>query len=301
MSSPIINVFFNNRVDLENSLGERVLYISLQGRLGNQLFGLSDAYSLHKKFDLKIAIDITEVLSSGFGVPEWTKYTLNWDWLVIISNLNTSSQIYSGKRFNLGSVRNLDSASPVDNFHGFMASLEAIYNSGLFNRGEFPFNNLEFSKLKDNDLAVSMRLGDYYANPHLGILPLSYYKKSINSFNAASNFSEVVLFSDDLKEGKSKLESIGILVNKFQSGSTSLEILGTLSSANFIIGSNSTFAFWGAYFSKAETIFPEPFYLSNPNWHKKLYWEDLSTVRYSKFPRIRYVRNLILSYKSRHK
>ena len=68
MSSPIINVFFNNRVDLENSLGERVLYISLQGRLGNQLFGLSDAYSLHKKFDLKI---MSKFMSS-FGMNRLT-------------------------------------------------------------------------------------------------------------------------------------------------------------------------------------------------------------------------------------
>ena len=50
-------------------LGNDNLYYVLQGRLGNQLFGLSEAFRIHKKLSKKIVIDISEIILNGFSIP----------------------------------------------------------------------------------------------------------------------------------------------------------------------------------------------------------------------------------------
>ena len=74
-----------------------------------------------------------------------------------------------------------------------------------------------------------------------------------------------------------------------------LAYLAALSSADIIVQVNSTFAFWGSYFSKARMLIsPHPFYLSDPNWNKDLFLERQIEIQYLEFPKVEFFRKRIL-------
>ena len=297
MQSALIKTNFKNQTSFEKQVGENFIYFRLQGNLGNQLFGLSDAFSLHKRFDRQIAVDISHVIAAGFPVPEWTQLIANWDWIQVILNesLDLDVTIASMSRMT-------ESESRINQvfYNGFRPSIEQIELSGLFTRGVFPFDKAIDQNLEGNEIALSIRLGDYQQNPHFGILPVEYYKKAITRFNDLDN-PKYVIFSDDLPAAKKYLEKTKIEISREIGGKSNLSILQSLSTAKYVISSNSTFSFWGAFFSKGIVVFPDPFFLAEPNWHKGLLWESAREVRHTALPKIRYFLRLVKTYRSRHR
>lgn len=282
---------FKDPVEALENLNPGGVLLQIQGRLGNQLFGLSEAWRLHKIFETRVTLDITPVVSAGFGIPEWVEICENWDWMSCLINENEFAPN------NQIGITNLSNCQDIENhryFRGFRNDLLAINESGLFEKGVIPKEFASVSKHAFNDfVAVSVRLGDYSSNPHLGILPLRYYEFAVKKLPDEIKKLPKVIFSDDLERTAEYFENSSISPSSYQTGQTALESLVQMSSARAIINSNSTFSFWASYFCSGTILSPNPFYLGIPTWHKDLMPKDFIEVTHTKFPRLSYKSSLI--------
>lgn len=272
-------------------IAEEYLHFEIQGRLGNQLFGLSDAYMLGKHFKRKVLLDISSV-TKEYGKPEWVRYADQWDWAEVVDIEVSHSEKQGYRKVNIGTSDPLVEA-PNSHFHGFIPSVEAVESAGLFKRGKFPFPSDSKELSKTNQLALCIRRGDYHQNPHLGILPPKYYKKALSKFLPLQQYEKIVVFCDSREETIRFLDTNKILYDEINEKVNALDALRDLAKSKKIIAANSTFSFWGSYFSNASTYFPEPFYLSEPKWGKKLVGTS-QIIKYAKMPRINYLTHLIL-------
>lgn len=270
---------------------EQYLHFEVQGRLGNQLFGLSDAYRLGRHFNRKVLLDIKSV-TDQYGKPDWVKYASQWEWAEVIDSVLVHLEEQGYKTVNVGVVDPLKQ-DPNSHFHGFTPSISSVDSAGLFTKGVFPFPSDEKDLVKENQLALCVRRGDYHQNPHLGILPPKYYKKALSRFLPSQNIEKIVVFCDSREETISFLECNEISYNEINQEENALEALRDLSMSSRIIAANSTFSFWGSYFSNSVSYFPDPFYLSQPSWGKKL-TDGFEVIKYLRVPRIHYFTQLLL-------
>ena len=268
------------------------IFFRLQGRLGNQLFGLANAHYLSKFYGANVIIDLSD-LPSDAGEPEWLKFAEEWDW-AIFSNHSKSTLLPSNLiKFVLDESTPLPINPTGILFMGFIPSVEIIQKSGLFQPHIFPFTSLEFQTLEPNSLAVCVRRGDYNSNPHLGILPKKYYVKAFKIIRKKISVSKIIIFTDDVEGTRDFLEKEHINFDDIDAQTSALCALGTLSTASAVICANSTFSFWGAYFAKAPYIGPHPFYLSNKDWNKNLLRSSDIKVIHTHFPIMIYTLNLV--------
>lgn len=117
-----------------------------------------------------------------------------------------------------------------------------------------------------SDISISvchLRAGDYVGSPADSLLPVSYYKNAMHQMLLRNNDMKFVLLSDDYEYGSRYANELGIeFVGSTASGSTDKYIAphhkggdisvdyAILNSAQNIIVSNSTFAWWAAWTNK---------------------------------------------------
>ena len=270
---------------------QQYLHFEVQGRLGNQLFGLSDAYRLGRHFNRKVLLDIKSV-THEYGKPDWVIYASHWDWAELVDSEVVHSEEQGYKKVNVGLLDPLKQ-DPNSHFHGFTPSISSVESSGLFAKGVFPFPSDDNDLVKVNQLALCVRRGDYHQNPHLGILPSTYYKKALSNFLPLQQIEKIVVFCDSIEETIEFLESNEIFYNEINQQENALEALRDLSKSSKIIAANSTFSFWGCYFSNSISYFPDPFYLSQPRWGRKL-TDGFEVIKYVRMPRIYYFTQLLI-------
>ncbi len=128
---------------------------------------------------------------------------------------------------------------------------------------------------------IQFRLGDYLSksNVRLGVVNADYLNKGLNLLRIDS-FKQVVVFTDDNVEAQKRLlldfKGSVIYVSKHISALTCMLLM---SKANWLLISNSTFGWWGAYLSSektSKTIAPVPWFkaLDEPaglipeNWNR---------------------------------
>ena len=287
----------NVTTDIEGN----VIYFRLHGRLGNQLFELSEAHFLHLKLGATVILDISRISQSFSDLPEWVKFAEDWDWCFIFMNTNINFLSETQEFFDMSTYREIEQISGENFFEGFRPSVLAIAESGLFQKGKFPFLIHLEKSLPSNSLAISVRIGDYQNNPHLGVLPSRYYRKSFKIATSHWRPSNIYIFSDDLDAAAGILSNFEYSFNyDLDRGMTPMQSLLLLSKSDRIIVANSTFSFWGAYFSSAKVFFPNPFYIALPKWHKNLLFNGAIEIRHTHFSRLYYYGRLLLSYQKRH-
>lgn len=128
---------------------------------------------------------------------------------------------------------------------------------------------------------IQFRLGDYLSksNMRLGVVNADYLNKGLNLLRIDS-FKQVVVFTDDNVEAQKRLlldfKGSVIYVSKHISALTCMLLM---SKANWLVISNSTFGWWGAYLSRentSQTVAPVPWFkaLDEPaglipeNWNR---------------------------------
>lgn len=301
MQREIFTCSCQSSLEFKNSIGFEFSYFRLHGRLGNHLFELSEAYFLFRQLGRKILLDITDVLEPSKALPEWISLIDGWDWLIIVMNPERKLEDRFDDLFNMSNYENTKNLGGIFFFEGFRPSISALEESGLFQRGQFPFPISVPKQVPKKSLSISVRVGDYLQNPHLGVLPSSYYHKSIRMLTRDWAPSKVIVFSDDLEASSKILPTVDIEYDfHFDTGMTPLQSLFLLSTSERIIVANSTFSFWGAYFSNAKVVFPNPFYIALPRWHKELLFDSAKEIRHTFFPICRYYLKLLSTYRSRH-
>jgi hypothetical protein len=273
-----------------NFLSSEFIHFEIQGRLGNQLFGLSDAHRLGRFFNRKVVLDVFSV-THEYGEPEWLDFVSEWEWAEVSKFVPIHSESQEYRRVNVGAI---DGKTQKINsiFHGFNPSIKQIEESGLFFKGEFPFSQSGGGETNIENLALCFRRGDYHNNPHLGILPSHYYIKAIAELRVPSQSIKTTIFSDSKAETIKFLKENDIPFDRFDDEISALTALKLLSGYGFIVGANSTFSFWGTYFSKSKFTLPTPLYVAAPKWGTELF-EGSIAIKYIRFSRARYYFRLL--------
>ena len=147
-------------------------------------------------------------------------------------------------------------------------------------------NNFEdlhtYGKLsKDEEpLCVHVRLGDYFNEPKIGILPAKYYHDALHYQFSKFNYKKIWLFSNDSERAMGvippEFKSMVRIVESDLSSAQTLEVMRLCS--GYVIA-NSSFSWWGAFLSKKHSpivvcpqkwfkISDDPNFITPPNWHK---------------------------------
>lgn len=120
-----------------------------------------------------------------------------------------------------------------------------------------------FPILKNDCCAVHIRRGDYVIQQeHHPVISLSYYQKAYGLIN---HKIPLIIFSDDLEWCKKNLSKffynrVIYFEDHFVKNPTAITALALMKECNYMIGSNSSFSWWGAWLNtdkKGLKIFPE--------------------------------------------
>lgn len=260
---------------------EKKTYVRMTGGLGNQLFKLMNAFTISKKQNRKLILDISWfsnssdprklVASRDLGInyfPSIRQFkTFQWKSSLlfrrtgqIARRLPTSLQIIIGYlteenmstfvkknraiRFIDGSFEDISLFPSTDDIHNLL---------------KFPL--LEDGWLKEklreistsNTLALHVRRGDYMNLREMyDIVSITYYQNAIKEFELRHGKPVIYLFSDDLKNALEFLD--GKIIPDFIVDTprevTAPEILRLMSNFKGIIASNSTFSWWAGFLGK---------------------------------------------------
>ena len=275
------------------------LGVKISGGLGNQLFQLCFAHSLHLSSSEKIFLDIEEFQT--FNFPQLSPLLL----MPIDScEFGTFVKRRSGLPF-LGrkqvlTEKVLSSKTPAvkadqkltivnENYRQFVPNfleLKQAYFTGTFSSYkywhsgfnstiEWVTNNVSRLPMDDGnfssyDLSVHARRGDYISNPKTrffhGYCDTTYFDKAFRLIKYHDASIDSVLVSSDDSIFASELRTIAAKyfgeVHILEEDSA-LEALLQLSKCKSFIGSNSTFSWWAGYLSPKDIrIFPSDWYLS---------------------------------------
>ena len=100
---------------------------------------------------------------------------------------------------------------------------------------------------------VHVRLGDYarWANrSRIGLLPHSYFREAMAIAREQFPSNEVRLVSDEPSRALSFLEQGGLRVDGVEDAPNAIDALSFMDRSSCIVASNSTFAWWGAFWSR---------------------------------------------------
>ena len=281
--------------EIEKFFKEDLSYFRLQGRLGNQLLGLSDAHLVYKLTGRRVVVDVYEI-SKATHKLELLDLFEDFDWAIPLNSPIKNMFEINKSIKNLADTKLSHELRDFKYFFGFKPSLTYIEESGLFLKGQPSTLKLCRHDKSEYDVAICIRRGDYVSNPHLGLLSSKYYKDALKLLKLDDKVVHVEIFTDDV-DGTQDFAKRNFDFN-FQINMTSspLKALAEMSSHSRIVVANSTFSFWGSYFSNAESVFPSPFYLSQPKWHSELISTGDRIIEWTSFPKVRYLLNL-LKYK----
>jgi hypothetical protein len=244
-----------------------MIILIVKGGLGNQLFQLSFADYLSKKYNKKLLIDDKYLLYNRISNTK-RNYSLDLIFtkkhkkinifLSLIVNIYT--RIFSKFKLNLENINIID-----DSFQNFdIINKNSIlilsgYFQGFINQKTIntsfisSFSLVEYkTKFKNsrNKVCVHIRRGDYlkYSNIYHN-QELLYFMKSINYINKYCNGHIFLFFTDDTSWviENFKIDNITYFIASTDNDVS--DFLEMSNCQNFII-SNSTFSYWAANFSK---------------------------------------------------
>lgn len=225
--------------------------INTMGGLGNTLFQVSVAYSISIRDNMNLLIDTTNHYGSHYGI---SKYKNNILRNISFSDKSLSYTHYGEQGFNYYEIPNfLENTKLIGHFQSekyfvkYRDSILDLYSPTkdittklMELYGEILKNN--------NTTSLHIRRGDYVGLPnHHPVLPMDYYKNSINYFSDSQIY---LIFSDDIEWCKSNL---AFIENKiFVDNLDDYEELYLMSICNNNIIANSTFSWWGAWLNTNE-------------------------------------------------
>jgi hypothetical protein len=262
----------------------------LSGRLGNQLLGLSDAFLINKITGRRPLLLLYENQISDFllqfGKDDWFD--------VFQGSFSRPIRLFLGQP--LSDLENLSrlNQGAIDGFQGFTRSHAIHELSGLLCQQMVSQAIGVSAEERDDTVTVTIRRGDYLRNPHLGVLPLSYYKKALSLLERnEKKISDVTVFCDSLESieyvATTWLGKVGQLKFTEQASQDWIQIF----LSKYCISANSTFSYSARLGKLDKTVLPFPFYLRvQSNFIPNSTW----TVSHCRNPFTRYHTNRLRSY-----
>ena len=275
-----------NKFDFDNLIDDNSFVFRLTGGLGNQLFGLSEAYGIQRETNKRAYIDISKIEHT-----EKSRSSLLWandnklDGNFTLINLTGSNFVEDCKFNNISQTQ----TSRYNRYlTGWVPSYNRIIKNGLWIPGEAP-NFMSFFKEDTIENIIHIRLGDYKYTKPFKPLPQEYYIRSIAKLNLINE--EIHLFSDDPESILDFYPIFSKYNAKIRFEIDLAKTLFMLAKSQKYITSNSTFGFWGYYFGNHRSItVPKPFYDFKPS-----FCEDLWSVSHAKSKKLYQVPYISLS------
>lgn len=167
----------------------------------------------------------------------------------------------------------------VENVWDNMANF--LQSSRTFER----FVNIE----KIDRIACHLRFGDYADDPVTksfhGLTKADYFKNSIQELSLEfSSSPDLIVVTDNVYRAKKFITELNLGVStEFISTNNSIMDLHQISKSSHIVISNSTFAWWGAWFAykshEAKVVCPRPWFADSMDPDLPIYVSDWNTVK----------------------
>lgn len=260
------------------------IYYRITGGLGNQLFGISESFILHKLTGKHVVVDFAHADHVFPG--QKNPFHINEPWIssMVFQPANTTTDVI---------LRNLNKDKILQDdkfFTGWRPNLKIIRQSGYFKRHTTPhFWQYKHDIVEDPYVSLHLRFGDYRHAASLGgdiTVNQLYLRDALKIVVSEVGIRFIKVFSDDIKLSKKFCLPFRNLEFEFVENQNSVQDLISISRSQAIVASASTFSFWAAFFSSAQiVIFPKPFFPINPNWEKSLLdesWTRLERRRISR-------------------
>lgn len=256
-----------------------LITIESQGGVGNQLFQLALALELKNVNSFEVNLDIWRHQINGarrFEIPSE---------FLGVQTVNSFKQSMAGNSLTRRISRNarfrIDPKIYLEKGHSFDPKILGIGNDhrliGYFQSWKYSINSIDFLREKMNSLAnaskwvqehhddlqaegpwfaVHVRRGDYLLPKNQmshGILPLTYYEKSLVQMMKLVPNARPVLFSDDIDGAWKSLKHLNLPNFAFRKPNlgSPLEHLLLMSQANGLILANSSFSWWAAWLKES--------------------------------------------------
>jgi hypothetical protein len=235
----------------------------LQGRLGNQLFQWAFGNYLIKEFGRNISFSKRLFRLKSYNPKKINEFALKG----LISDtefINEAWAFYSvvecrlGKRQYFSDKSNLEIMNKNISFNIVGYFQTNIYVDMVWElicekfKQHLLFKNL-FIKPKSEYLGAHIRLGDYRDDrsirAYMGLSAPEYFVSGLNLLRETTGINKVLLMSDRPSELDSYTAAIvknGFLFEIHKS--SPIGDLIALSQSKGLVGSNSSFSWWGAYF-----------------------------------------------------
>lgn len=243
--------------------------MSIVGGLGNQLFQYATAYSISKKLNYKLVIDVSS----------YEKYDIH---PLRLDNLSCEAEFFYKKNIFEKIIYSprLNKINPFIYTENCLSYNKAVFNVrdntrlyGFFQSEKYfkcyrddllkqfkpdsdtlrKYDKLIKSIKRDSSLSIHIRRGDYVTNSSAlkvhGLCNHDYFNSAVSYINGIKNIKYIYIFSDDIVWCKENISFDGEI--KFMEEKNPPEIdmyLMSLCENNII--SNSTFSWWGAWLNK---------------------------------------------------
>jgi hypothetical protein len=237
--------------------------IKIQGRLGNQLFqyafALAQKERLQKRFYLHKIYRIR--IGQYFNIPKQNYFFhyLQRSIFLLLTKfrpeiITQDQSIAPSQSISLFAKNNI----LMDGFfqsEQFFENIKDEIKKQLTVKEKFRINITDFTKNEKENIVVHIRRTDYinWGNDELGYnlaLPETYYANALAKLDIAGK--NIIFISDDISFTKENFKIDGALYSENNSEIYDLQLL---MQADYLILSNSTFAWWGAYLNqKVKTV-----------------------------------------------
>jgi hypothetical protein len=284
-----------------------MLFVHLQGGIGNQLFIYFAAKHLEKKYNKKIIfVSKTESRLSHIGIdsgndviilPKLLHRILLGVFVKISKFKLISKLIYFNRDIGYEPVD--QNVSTIRFISGYFQSYKYFdtYDKSKILSDQFLFRNQSYSNLYNeidfkNSLAIHIRRGDYLLeqNNYFGLLSAEYYRIALTKIHDLKSYDSIFLFSDskisdDFKNQLKINKKDNIIDMSFFPELDDLTTLAILTKFRTFIISNSTFSWWGACLGDTNKLViapskwfknqQDPSFLYPKNWLiSESHWED---------------------------
>lgn len=237
---------------------KKLLFIQLTGGLGNQLFQVSNAFSLYKALNKPIIIWIYSGNSEIYKAHEKSRLQdMGIEGLCISGLMGIWLRRFIKLRVFSGIIYKVhDNNSQVEVTKKIIYFAQGLYQylPSLSTRRFFRIR-MKLQSFNFLYSALHIRLGDYisdYSQNQIGLLEPSYYSKSLEILHKLNMPIYIVTDGEDQQIDLLFVDTK--IQYKIKSGLDDIDDLSFISNATAIVMSNSTFSLWGAYLSKGSYV-----------------------------------------------
>jgi len=228
--------------------------------LGNQLHQIASLIGFSEKYNCELVL------------PEW-KYSQYFEHPPAQANVQTNFFVkeedyhyvpeFWDKYTDIFRTQNTDILGFLQSEKYWPHCKEKVHHALTFKR-EFLLQTKTkfFEAFQRKTIAISIRRGDFVANPNHFLLPIDFYLQALLKFFPNYKNYNIIIFSDDSRYCKMEIKSLCNFY--FAADLNAIEQLCLMSMCDHFIISNSTFSWWGAMLGekKDSVIIRSPYYVS---------------------------------------